>query len=565
MAQSKFVLYLLLCLMIQVAAMAQETRIIPAYTGYAIPPEVNDSLDESPLFNEKEGLHHWSDSNQNISYYFYARQSGELKISIRAKNQAAGTRLGLHIADTNFVIQIPKARKFRNIKVGSVNILRPGFYAINLSCITKTGDNIADLQSIVLAGTAAKTLQFNAKQRRNAASVHLLYPTNDSGKVVAFYNEIAVPEGGDLVNTYYMACGFARGYFGIQVNSATERRVIFSIWDPVDRQKSPQAPSAENKVQLIAKGEAVIADTFANEGTGGHSHWIYQWQTGKNYKFLVMALPDSATHSTIYSGYFFIPDIQKWKFIASFKAPQDGQYLHGLYSFVEDFDGVNGQMQRKAYFVNPWIRLENGIYQELTESTFSYDATAKAGDRLDYGGGTEKGMFYLWNGGFQPTGARFGDKFTRPPTIRKPVIDLSKNADAEIQSEKDNQIILEAIRQGKYDTTGSKDGIYYKILKEGKGHNVSVTDTVVANYKGYFLNGEVFDKSTAEPASLPLNRLIKGWQIGLSLCKPGGKIMLIIPSGLAYSIRARSEKIPPNSILVFEIEVVAIKKQHPNS
>jgi FKBP-type peptidyl-prolyl cis-trans isomerase FklB len=63
------------------------------------------------------------------------------------------------------------------------------------------------------------------------------------------------------------------------------------------------------------------------------------------------------------------------------------------------------------------------------------------------------------------------------------------------------------------------------------------------------------------PATFPLNNLIKGWQIGLSLCKVGGKIRLIIPSGLAYSIRNRATEIPPNSILVFDITVLDVKKQ----
>ena len=97
-------------------------------------------------------------------------------------------------------------------------------------------------------------------------------------------------------------------------------------------------------------------------------------------------------------------------------------------------------------------------------------------------------------------------------------------------------------------------------MKEGTGKQVSVNDTVVAYYKGYLLkDGSVFDETKDKPAIFPLNRLIKGWQIGVPLCKVGGKIKLIIPSNLGYSIRTRAAKIPPNSILVFEIEVVDAK------
>ena len=97
-------------------------------------------------------------------------------------------------------------------------------------------------------------------------------------------------------------------------------------------------------------------------------------------------------------------------------------------------------------------------------------------------------------------------------------------------------------------------------LKEGNGRQVSVNDTVTVYYKGYLLkDGSIFDQTKDKPATFPLKRLIMGWQIGVPLCKVGGKIKIIIPSNLAYSIRTRGAKIPPNSILVFEIEVVDAK------
>ena len=69
---------------------------------------------------------------------------------------------------------------------------------------------------------------------------------------------------------------------------------------------------------------------------------------------LVTALTDSASQTTTYTGYFFLPEQQKWKLIASFRAPKDGMPLRNLYSFNENFVGVNGQMQRYAYFGNQW-------------------------------------------------------------------------------------------------------------------------------------------------------------------------------------------------------------------
>jgi FKBP-type peptidyl-prolyl cis-trans isomerase len=312
---------------------------------------------------------------------------------------------------------------------------------------------------------------------------------------------------------------------------------------------------------LIAKGENVFADGFGNEGTGGHSHWVYPWKTGETYKLMVTALPDSASQTTIYTGYFFLPELQKWKLIASFKAPHDGQTLQNLYSFNENFVGLNGQLVRKAFFGNQWVQKRNGQWKELTESSFSYDATGKAGDRIDYGGGTENGKFYLWNGGFQKANAKFGDIFTRQATNQRPTIDWTKNADSTAQAGKDLQMIFTAVKNKEIDTTGNKDGVYYHILKEGTGDVISLTDTLSVFYKGSLLkDGSVFDQTKDKPAKFTLKQLIKGWQVAVPMIKVGGKIRIIIPSGLAYTIRSRSKDIPPNSVLVFDIEVVSAKK-----
>ncbi len=534
---------------------------IPAYSAYAVPVEESNEEDESKLFSVKNGLQNWTDPKQQIQFYFKIRNTGDLHFFLLLKNEHTGNTLSVTIAGKSFMVTVPRSKIFRLVNIGSIDIRDTGFYILTLSASLKNSITIADIKSLEVNGNASKNIHFNSNDRRNAASVHLLYPLPDSLKVISFYNEITVPKDADILHSYYMACGFARGYFGIQVNSESERRVIFSVWDAgmeaIDRKKVAD----ENKVQLIAKGEDVFADGFGNEGTGGHSHWIFNWKTGETYKFLVTATIDSASNSTTYTGYFFIPKIQKWKLIAAFKAPKDGKPLRKLYSFVENFQGVNGQLHRKAHFGNQWIRKENGEWKEITAAAFSYDATGKAGDRIDYGAGMEDNKFYLWNGGFKSANAQFNDVFNRMATGEKPVIDLYKNADSLTEISKENKQIFTAIQEGKFDTTGSFNGVFYKILKEGNGGFVTVHDTLVVNYKGQLLNGVVFDQTKDKPSVFPLKRLIKGWQIGLPFCRQGGKIRLIIPSTLAYSIR-NTGVIPPNSILIFDIEVLEIKNQH---
>ena len=537
---------------------AQTHVSLPAYTGYAVPAEAGN--EEAFMFNPSKGVQNWTDPKQVIRYYFKLAAKGSLHISVYLKNEKASNILLASIAGKTFNVSVPLSTSYKLVNAGTVTITDTGFYSLELSSLNTIGTSIADIKSIELSGPAVAGMHFNTKPRRNAASVHLMYPLNDSIQALSFYTEITVPGGSDLLHSYFMACGFARGYLGMQVNSPTERRIIFSVWDAGNEAKDRNKVNEENKVVLVAKGEGVYADGFGNEGTGGHSHWIYNWKAGETYKFLVTAAIDSAAHTTTYAGYFFDPLIQKWKLLACFKAPKDGNSLHHLYSFLENFSDNNGQLYRKAYYGNQWVRTEKGDWIELTRSTFSYDATGKAGDRIDLGGGVEKNRFYLWNGGFQALNARFGDVFIRAANKSKPVIDLIKNTDSSTEVAKEKEAILKEIASGKLDITGSDQGVYYKILKEGTGEKVNINDTLVVYYKGQLLSGKIFDQTGDKPATFPLKRLIKGWQIGLPFCRKGGKIRLIIPSTLAYSIRNMGV-IPPNSTLIFDVEVVDIKHE----
>jgi hypothetical protein len=249
--------------------------------------------------------------------------------------------------------------------------------------------------SLTLAGPASVKAHVNMLSRRNAASVHFAYPTSANAQITAFYGEVTVRE--DPVWSYFMVCGFARGYFGIQVNSPTERHIIFSIWDSgkeaVDRKKV----AADDRVTLLAKGKDVVASDFGNEGTGGHSHLIYPWVAGTTYHLLVTAEPQETT--TRYAGYFYFPDTKRWGLIASFKAPKDGSFLHGLYSFNENFVGTNGDRRRLAEFGNQWMRTNDGTWTELLTARLTHDQTGDT-QRLDYTAKLVDGRFALANGGF---------------------------------------------------------------------------------------------------------------------------------------------------------------------
>ncbi|GAB5522571.1 MAG: FKBP-type peptidyl-prolyl cis-trans isomerase [Roseivirga sp.] len=107
-------------------------------------------------------------------------------------------------------------------------------------------------------------------------------------------------------------------------------------------------------------------------------------------------------------------------------------------------------------------------------------------------------------------------------------------------------------------TTAS--GLQYKHLQEGTGESPTINSTVTVHYTGKFLDGEVFDSSlnSGQPIEFPLTNVIRGWQEGVQLLKPGGKIELYVPSDIAYGPQGRPG-IPPNATLIFEIELISFK------
>jgi hypothetical protein len=361
----------------------------------------------------------WTDPAITVNWYGEFKQTGDLagKVLLRLPKDAE-SKLRLTVSGQSHEVTVKGAdAETVTADFGTFNINKPGYERFALESLNPKGQPSGDLEALVLDGPAIDGAHFNLKERRNAASVHLAYPIPRDTNVAAFYCEATAVE--DPLWTYYMACGWHRGYFGMQVNSPTERRIIFSVWDSgregVDRNKVRD----EDRVTLVAKGDGVYSGDFGNEGTGGHSHLVYPWKTGEKQQFLVTAQPVDATH-TIYSGYYFRPDEQKWMLISSWRAPKDGGWLRGLYSFSENFGGSNGELRRKALFGNQWLKTAEDTWIECTTASFSHDPTGKA-DRLDRFMGVEDGQFFLSQGGFVEGFTRFGEKFTRPATGKPPV------------------------------------------------------------------------------------------------------------------------------------------------
>ena len=118
-----------------------------------------------------------------------------------------------------------------------------------------------------------------------------------------------------------------------------------------------------------------------------------------------------------------------------------------------------------------------------------------------------------------------------------------------------------AANKGKEGVVTLPSGLQYKILKAGNGPKPAATDSVVCNYRGTLLNGTEFDSSykRGQPATFPVNGVIKGWTEALQLMPVGSKWQLFIPSSLAYAERGAGADIGPDATLIFEVELMSIQ------
>lgn len=372
-----------------------------------------------------EGIRNWTTLDQEITTYIRVNKAGVLDLGLELRVPQGSSKLQAEFAGKTVFIDLDNS-EYKTIELGEFDIPEPGYYALVLKGEEKTGSEIAQIDSLLVGGPASdQGVQFvedNFHFGRRGPSVHLRFDVPQEKEALYFYSEIEVPQGEDVIGSYYMANGFAHGYFGIQVNSPTERRILFSVWSPFETQDPSEIPE-EYRIELLAKGQGVITGEFGNEGSGGQSYKVFDWKVDTSYGFLLKGEPYD-DNNTDYTAWFHDTSDDSWHLIASFRRPDTHTYLSNLYSFLENFVPDTGDVERMAEFKNQWMYDTDGNWTEFTQTTFTADATANSGHRLDYDAGAQGATFYMRNCGFFDDYTQTPTEFTRESSGSEPVVDF---------------------------------------------------------------------------------------------------------------------------------------------
>lgn len=376
-----------------------------------------------------EGIVNWT--SKSIQFETYVRFAKKCKVKLWVNLQVPFGQSKIAISALKITRKITASGDYaKDYYAGEWEIPDSGYMTFQIKGLNKTGTSFAKIKSIRLLDSAIEEKTAFVRDNegelfywgRRGPSVHLSYETPDEINAEWFYNEVIVPPGNDVVGSYFMVDGFAEGYFGMQVNSPTERRILFSVWSPYKTDHPGQVPD-DQKITLVKKGGNVHTGEFGNEGSGGQGYMFYNWQAGNIYKFLLHAKPADGNH-TVYSAYFFEPEVNKWKLIASFSRPKTRTYLKHLHSFLENFEPEGGTTTREVFFANQWIADTRGHWFELNRAMFTVDNTGAKRYRMDFAGGSAEGEFYLINCGFFDQYTLPNSMFERPVARQVPDVRL---------------------------------------------------------------------------------------------------------------------------------------------
>ncbi|MDR1737492.1 MAG: DUF3472 domain-containing protein [Candidatus Symbiothrix sp.] len=413
------------------------------------------------LSNSQNGnLSSWSNANRKMVWYIW-QQAGVYDFGFvltLSSNQTRDFKLTCTSTDAAWALDTLQTefsytgRGSRDtLNVMAVDIPKTGYFRYELE--SKTTNGSITIYDLLLTGYSTPQRVINTDPHTtdylSSPSVHLHYTTADASagngnSYEWFYQEVLVPSTDvSPIYTYWESIGFSGGYLGLQNNTNTERRILFSVWDQIDvdaYNAAGRTPPPDSLVSLVDKAPYITSNGFGNEGTGGQSYFAHAktWREGYPVRFLFNVRRDTDTcticaskqkPTVILSAWYCaydpndatltdVPDsIKGWRYIASWRRPFVSALQGPTGSFIENFGWSNGNLVRKGYYYNTWgwhTSLKKWIHFNKCTGT---NTDGDAGQRIDYEHGVSSDTghtdkFYMLSGGYGNT--KKGTAYTVP-------------------------------------------------------------------------------------------------------------------------------------------------------
>lgn len=188
-----------------------------------------NSLTETSTVVSDEGIRNWRNPNHIIRIYFYVNNRLDISLGMLARTTSGTSKIKLTYDGISKEINLSNTQ-FETIDLTDIEISNTGYHYIDLQGLETDSGTFGEINTLLLSGSSnVNFIKDDFYFGRRGPSVHLGYQVPVDNEIEWFYNEVEVPEGEDVIGSYFMSNGFNNGYFGIQVNSESERRILFSV------------------------------------------------------------------------------------------------------------------------------------------------------------------------------------------------------------------------------------------------------------------------------------------------------------------------------------------------